>query len=105
MSLVVGLATGLYGISFGALSSAAGLSLIQTQLLSLLMFSGGSQFALVGVLAGSSVAGVIPAIVSAWLLGTRNGFYALRLQDLCCLSQQLLFQQQDLKLSRLVKVS
>ncbi|NBW73775.1 MAG: branched-chain amino acid ABC transporter permease, partial [Microbacteriaceae bacterium] len=79
MSLGVGLATGLYGISFGALASAAGLSLIQTQVLSLVMFSGGSQFALVGVLAGSSVAGVIPAIISAWLLGIRNGFYALRL--------------------------
>ena len=79
MSLGVGLATGLYGISFGALSSAAGLSLWQTQVLSLVMFSGGSQFALVGVLAGSGVAGVIPATLSAWLLGIRNGFYALRL--------------------------
>jgi len=79
MSLGVGLATGLYGISFGALSSAAGLSIWQTQVLSLVMFSGGSQFALVGVLAGSGVAGVVPAIISAWLLGIRNGFYALRL--------------------------
>lgn len=79
MSLGVGLATGLYGISFGALSSAAGLSLWQTQVLSLVMFSGGSQFALIGVLAGSGVAGTAPAIISAWLLGIRNGFYALRL--------------------------
>lgn len=79
MSIGVGLATGLYGISFGALSSAAGLSLLQTQVLSLVMFSGGSQFALIGVLAGSGVAGIVPAIVSAWLLGIRNGFYALRL--------------------------
>jgi len=79
MSLGVGLATGLYGISFGALSSAAGLTLWQTQVLSLVMFSGGSQFALVGVLAGSGVAGVFPAIISSWLLGVRNGFYALRL--------------------------
>jgi predicted branched-subunit amino acid permease len=79
MSLGVGLATGLYGISFGALSSAAGLSLLQTQVLSLVMFSGGSQFALVGVLASAGVAGVIPAIISAWILGIRNGFYALRM--------------------------
>ena len=79
MSLGVGLATGLYGISFGALSSAAGLSLLQTQVLSLVMFSGGSQFALVGVLASGGVAGVIPAIISAWILGIRNGFYALRM--------------------------
>lgn len=79
ISLGVGLATGLYGISFGALSSAAGLSLLQTQVLSLVMFSGGSQFALVGVLASAGVAGVIPAIISAWILGIRNGFYALRM--------------------------
>jgi predicted branched-subunit amino acid permease len=79
MSIGVGLATGLYGISFGALSSAAGLSLWQTQVLSLAMFSGGSQFALVGVIAASGPAGMIPAIISAWLLGIRNGFYALRL--------------------------
>jgi predicted branched-subunit amino acid permease len=79
MSIGVGLATGLYGISFGALSSAAGLSLWQTQVLSLFMFSGGSQFALVGVLGASGPAGMVPAILSAWLLGIRNGFYALRL--------------------------
>ena len=75
----VGLATGLYGISFGALSAAAGLSIAQTQVLSLLMFSGGSQFAVAGVIAASGPAGIVPAILSAWLLGIRNGFYALRL--------------------------
>lgn len=76
VSLGVGFATGLYGISFGALSVAAGLDLWQTMALSLLMFSGGSQFAFIGVMA--SGAGVVPAILSAWLLGVRNGFYALR---------------------------
>lgn len=81
MSIGVGLAVGLYGTSFGALSTAAGLSVWQTQLLSLLMFSGGSQFAVIGVLGASGPAGVIPAIVSAWLLGIRNGFYALRLNS------------------------
>ena len=34
MSIGVGLATGLYGISFGALSTAAGLTLWQTQAVS-----------------------------------------------------------------------
>jgi predicted branched-subunit amino acid permease len=81
MSLGVGLAVGLYGTSFGALSTAAGLSVWQTQVLSLLMFSGGSQFAVIGVLGASGPAGVIPAIISAWLLGIRNGFYALRLNS------------------------
>jgi predicted branched-subunit amino acid permease len=77
VSLGVGFATGLYGISFGALSVAAGLDLWQTMALSLLMFSGGSQFAFIGVVATG--AGVIPAILSAWLLGVRNGFYAIRM--------------------------
>jgi predicted branched-subunit amino acid permease len=84
VSIGVGIATGLYGISFGALSVAAGLDIWQTQVLSLLMFSGGSQFAFVGVIAaaggvasGGAVIGA--AIVSAWLLGIRNGFYAVRM--------------------------
>lgn len=77
-SIGVGLATGFYGISFGALSSAAGLDLWQTMVLSLAMFSGGSQFAFVAVAAGGSGA-VAAAITSAWLLGIRNGFYAVRL--------------------------
>jgi predicted branched-subunit amino acid permease len=79
MSLGVGFATGLYGLSFGALSAASGLSLWQTQVLSLFMFSGGSQFAVIGVIGATGAAGAIPAILSAWLLGIRNGFYALRL--------------------------
>lgn len=84
MSIGVGLATGLYGISFGALSVSAGLDIWQTQVLSLLMFSGGSQFAFIGVIAaaggaGVASAGIGAAVVSAWLLGIRNGFYAVRM--------------------------
>lgn len=84
ISIGVGLATGVYGISFGALSVAAGLDIWQTQVLSLLMFSGGSQFAFVGVIAAAGGLGVGggaigAAIVSAWLLGIRNGFYAVRM--------------------------
>lgn len=84
ISIGVGLATGLYGISFGALSVAAGLNIWQTQVLSLLMFSGGSQFAFIGVIAAAGVsgAGVGAAIVSAWLLGVRNGFYAVRMSPI-----------------------
>jgi len=69
----VSVATGLYGVSFGALSVAAGLSLPQTMALSLLMFSGGSQFAFVGVLGAGGAAGA--AIATAGLLGVRNGLY------------------------------
>lgn len=75
-ALSVGLATGSYGVSFGALSVAAGLSVAQTAALSLLMFTGGSQFAFVGVVgAGGSAAS---AAATAALLGTRNGLYALQ---------------------------
>jgi predicted branched-subunit amino acid permease len=84
ISFGVGFATGLYGISFGALSVAAGLDFWQTMVLSLLMFSGGSQFAFVGVIATG--AGVVPAVLSAWLLGVRNGFYAIRLAPVMSLS-------------------
>ena len=87
VSLGVGFATGLYGVSFGALSVAAGLDIWQTMALSLLMFSGGSQFAFIGVIATG--AGVIPAVLSAWLLGVRNGFYAIRLNPVLSVSSLL----------------
>ncbi len=75
-SLYVGGATGAYGISFGALSVASGLDVWQTQALSLLLFSGGSQFAVVGILgAGGSGAA---AVATSTLLGVRNGLYALQ---------------------------
>jgi predicted branched-subunit amino acid permease len=77
-SFAVGLAVAAYGLSFGALSVASGLDVWQTCVLSLLMFSGGSQFALVGVLASGGAAAGGAAIASAALLGTRNGLYALR---------------------------
>jgi predicted branched-subunit amino acid permease len=75
----VGIATALYGISFGALATASGLDVWQACVLSLVMFSGGSQFALIGVLASGGVAAGGTAIASAALLGVRNSFYALRL--------------------------
>lgn len=76
-ALSVSIATGAYALSFGALSVAAGLDLWQTSALSLLVFSGGSQFAFVGVIA----AGGIPAVAAATstFLGVRNGFYGVAL--------------------------
>jgi predicted branched-subunit amino acid permease len=73
----IGAATGAYAISFGAISVAAGLSVWQTQVLSGLMFTGASQFAMVGVLAAGG--GAMTAIAIATLLGTRNAFYALHM--------------------------
>ncbi|MGI9824373.1 AzlC family ABC transporter permease [Agromyces sp. Marseille-Q5079] len=81
-SLSVGLATAAYGISFGALSVASGLDVWQTMFLSLVMFTGGSQFALIGVLAGGGPAAAGPAIAAAALLGVRNVVYGMRMKPL-----------------------
>jgi branched chain amino acid efflux pump len=79
-ALGIGIATGTYGLSFGALSTTAGLSLPQTCALSLLMFTGASQFAFVGVVAagGAPLAGV----ATAALLGSRNALYGVHLARL-----------------------
>ena len=57
--LGVGVATGTYGLSFGAVAVTSGLDVVQACVLSLVMFTGASQFALVGVLAtgGTPLAG------------------------------------------------
>lgn len=81
-ALSVGLAVSAYGLSFGALAVAAGLDVWQTCVLSLLMFSGGSQFALIGVLASGGVAAGPAAIASATLLGIRNGLYSMRMSPI-----------------------
>lgn len=75
--LAVALPTSAYGISFGALATASGLDIWQTCVLSLLMFSGGSQFAFLGVL--TSGGGGAAAVASAALLGVRNAAYAARM--------------------------
>ena len=74
----IGVATGAYGLSFGAIAVASGLDLWQTQALSLGMFTGASQFALVGVLGAGG--GALAAILTAMLLGARNSLYALSLR-------------------------
>jgi len=71
---------GLYGTAFGAAGIAAGFSVLQTCLLSLLAFSGASQFAVVGVMGAGGTA--IAAIATASLLGVRNMLYALRMAPL-----------------------
>ena len=79
-SLSVSITVGLYGTAFGAASIAAGFSVLQTCLLSLLTFSGASQFAVAGVIGAGGTA--ISAIATASLLGTRNMLYALRMAPL-----------------------
>jgi len=78
--LALSIATGLYGISFGALAVAAGLSVWQAVALSALMFTGGSQFAFIGVLAGGGGGGA--AVGAASLLGVRNAVYGMQINAL-----------------------
>ncbi|GGM81054.1 branched-chain amino acid ABC transporter permease [Terrabacter tumescens] len=80
-ALSVGVATGAYGLSFGALAVAAGLDTWQAMALSLLMFTGGSQFAFVGIIANGLHAAPA-AIAASSMLGIRNGLYALELTHL-----------------------
>jgi predicted branched-subunit amino acid permease len=79
-SLAVSVATGAYGISFGAIGVSSGLDVLQTCALSLLVFTGASQFAFVGVIA----AGGAPLLgaASGLLLGVRNTLYGLKLAPL-----------------------
>jgi predicted branched-subunit amino acid permease len=79
-SFSVSFTVGLYGIAFGAAGIAAGFSLIQTCALSLLTFSGASQFAVVGVLGAGGTA--ISGITTASLLGIRNALYGMRMAPL-----------------------
>ena len=76
----IGVAVGAYGLSFGAAAVTAGLSTLQASVLSLLLFTGASQFALVGVLGAGG--GIVAAVAGALLLGTRNTLYAVRLSTL-----------------------
>jgi predicted branched-subunit amino acid permease len=78
--LAVSVATGAYGISFGAIAVSSGLDVLQTCALSLLVFTGASQFAFVGVVA----AGGAPLLgaASGLLLGVRNTLYGLKLAPL-----------------------
>jgi len=78
-ALGVALATSAYGVSFGALGVASGLDVWQTCVLSLLMFTGGSQFAFVGVVGAGGLAALPAAIASSALLGVRNAAYAMRM--------------------------
>ena len=76
----LGVAVGLYGAAFGAAADAAGLNVWQAMTLSLVMFTGASQFALVGVLGAGGSA--LAAVGGALLLGTRNTVYGVRLVPL-----------------------
>ncbi|HEV7649629.1 MAG TPA: AzlC family ABC transporter permease [Actinophytocola sp.] len=68
--LAVVLAIGVVGVSFGAIAVAGGLPWWMPSLLSLLVFAGGSQFMVVGVVAAGG--GPVAAVLGALLLNARH---------------------------------
>ncbi|MFI1049063.1 AzlC family ABC transporter permease [Streptomyces griseoruber] len=81
--LGVGVAVGLSGFAFGVTSAGSGLTVWQSCALSLLVFTGASQFALVGALAAGG--NPLTAAAGAFFLGVRNAFYGLRLSQVLAL--------------------
>ncbi len=76
-ALSVAFTVGLYGAAFGAAGVTAGFSILQTCLLSILLFSGASQFAVVGIMGAGGSA--VSAIATSTLLGFRNALYGLQM--------------------------
>ncbi len=79
-ALTIGVSVVPFGLSFGAVSVETHLSLLQVSFMSLVLFSGASQFALVSVLGGGG--SYVSAVGTALLLGARNGLYAARINAL-----------------------
>ena len=74
-SAAVGIVIGAFGAVFGVAAVAAGSSVLQACVMSLLVFTGASQFSAVSVVAdGGSTAA---ALSSSLLLASRNGVYGL----------------------------
>ena len=77
--VTIGVTVGLAGVAFGVASDTAGLTVAQTCVLSLLVFTGASQFAFVGAIAGG--AAPLAVVPGTLMLGIRNAFYGLRLAE------------------------
>jgi predicted branched-subunit amino acid permease len=75
----IGVATGAYALSYGAIAVSSGLSVLQTCALSVLMFTGASQFAFVGILGAGGTG--LAAAATALLLGSRNALYGLQVSS------------------------
>jgi 4-azaleucine resistance transporter AzlC len=73
--VTLGLVVGVFGFTFGVGAVAAGASVAQTCLMSLLVFTGASQFSAVSVIGAGGTTGA--ALGGAMLLAARNGVYAL----------------------------
>ncbi|MEN9504640.1 MAG: hypothetical protein RI958_566 [Actinomycetota bacterium] len=74
-SVALGAAVGVFGISFGVGAVSAGATLAQACVMSLLVFTGASQFSAVSVIGAGGTAAA--ALGGAMVLAARNGVYAL----------------------------
>jgi 4-azaleucine resistance transporter AzlC len=90
---LLGVAVGSFGVTFGVLAISAGLSGPKAAVMSLVVFTGASQFAAVGIV--NSGGEPISALGTALLLSARNGAYALSLSQVMPnkLSRRLLAAQ------------
>jgi 4-azaleucine resistance transporter AzlC len=79
-ALAIGVAVGVFGVSFGVLARSSGLSVLQAQAMSVLVFTGASQFAAVGIVEGGGSLGA--ALSTGLLLAARNGLYGVALTGL-----------------------
>jgi 4-azaleucine resistance transporter AzlC len=79
-ALAIGVATGAYGVSFGVLSQQAGLSVLQTIAMSLLVFTGATQFSVVATIGAGG--GLVTALGNGLLLAARNTAYGFAMAPL-----------------------
>ena len=76
-AVAISVAVGLVGVSFGALAPAAGLSPSMTMAMSVLVFAGGAQLLVTGVLAAGG--GLVAAVVAGLVLNLRHLSFGLAL--------------------------
>src|ERR1700745_3626169 len=76
----IGVAVGVYGISFGVLAVASGFRPAQARGMSALVFAGAPEFAFVGGLPGGG--GALAAMGPAVMLAVRNAAYGLSLTSI-----------------------
>ena len=76
----LGLYAGAFAMAYGAVAVGSGLSIGQTMVLSLVMFTGASQLAFAGVVAAA--ANPLAGVPTALLLGVRNAFYGVTMSEI-----------------------
>ncbi|MFB8182933.1 AzlC family ABC transporter permease [Streptomyces sp. NPDC055966] len=77
---LVWLASGIVGVSFGAVSVAGGLPLWVPVLMSVLVYAGSAQFSAVGVLLAGG--GPVAAVATGLLLNTRTAAFSLAVAEI-----------------------